>query len=147
MNATGDETPRGVAVVADDDSGMRALMALVLERMSLSVIEAKDGGELTDCLKTGQVLSLVVTDLQMPNGTGLRALKQARRLGLETPVIVVTAFGSDRVHEEALRLGATSVIDKPFSLATFREHVCRALGVPVPADTTRPEFAEDEEED
>jgi CheY-like chemotaxis protein len=111
------------AVVADDDAEMRSLMSTVLRSAGFDVVEAVDGNELLEVLRRSLDAppALVVTDVQMPGFTGTRVLQHMRRLGLKTPVIVVTAFGGPRLHAEALRLGAAAVLDKPFSVVTLRE--------------------------
>jgi CheY-like chemotaxis protein len=111
------------AVVADDDPEMRSLMSAVLKSAAFDVTEVADGLALLELLRTTlkDPPALVVTDVQMPGFTGTRVLQHVRRLGLKTPVIVVTAFGGARLHAEALRLGASAVLDKPFSIFSLRE--------------------------
>ena len=109
-----------LAVVADDDGQMRSLVAMVLREVGFSVLELSDGLALVDYLRSSASPALLVTDLQMPGFTGLQAIRYVRRLGLELPIILTTAFGNPRVHTEAIRLGASAVLDKPFSLSTLR---------------------------
>ena len=70
---------------------------------------------------------LVVTDVQMPGATGMRVLSHVRRAHPTVPVILITAFGSAELHAQAKRLGAATVLDKPFDLAELRKLVQRLL--------------------
>jgi len=129
MSSSGNPDPVDCAVVADDDPEMRSLVSAVLRGFSLRVVEAENGRVLLERVRAlRDPLALVVTDLQMPEVTGLRALRQMRRMGVEAPVVLITAFGGDHVHDEALRAGAAFVLDKPFSLVAFRERVADLLG-------------------
>lgn len=119
-NSPSDPPVARFGVVADDDAEMRTLMASVLREAGFEVVELKDGRALIEHLQRAACPALIVTDLQMPEFTGLAALKLIRRLGLAVPVILVTAFGNPRIHVDAARLGAAAVLDKPFSLVTLR---------------------------
>jgi CheY-like chemotaxis protein len=121
-------------LVADDDEEMRDLLSSVLKADGFTVSEAKDGQELLSMLvaKTapdGSALApdLVVTDVQMPGATGMRVLAHVRRAHPTVPVILITAFGSAELHAQAKRLGAATVLDKPFDLAVLRKLVQRIL--------------------
>lgn len=122
-----DSTAGRVALVADDDDEMRSLAGTVLRGAGLTVVEVPDGLALIEYLSRAARPALVVTDLQMPGATGLRVIRYVRRLGLEVPIILVTAFGNRRVHAEAVRLGATAVLDKPFAVSALRELALRLL--------------------
>ena len=121
-------------LIADDDEEMRSLMSSILRTDGITVSEARDGQELLSMLvaKTapdGSPISpdLVVTDVQMPGATGMRVLSHVRRAHPTVPVILITAFGSAELQAQAKRLGAATVLDKPFDLAELRKLVQRLL--------------------
>ena len=110
-------------LVAEDQLEMRALMCEVLRREGYEVVEAASGTELIERLVAGLIAEedarapdLIVTDVRMPGCTGLEVLARLRRNDWSTPVILITAFGDLATHEEAQRLGASYVLDKPFEL-------------------------------
>ena len=70
---------RGRVVVADDDAEMRLLITTVLRRLGFEVFEATDGEELLRWLFDDPDADLVITDLQMPNKSGLEVLHALRR--------------------------------------------------------------------
>jgi DNA-binding NtrC family response regulator len=68
-------------------------------------------------------LDLIVSDVRMPGWTGLDLLDVVRRARMGTPVLLITAFGAPETHQEAARLGAGAVLNKPFDLDEFRATV------------------------
>jgi DNA-binding NtrC family response regulator len=66
------------------------------------------------------LVDLVVSDIRMPGCSGLVALERLERSKGVPPVLLMTAFGDDDVHNVAARLGAVGVIDKPFDVDDFR---------------------------
>jgi CheY-like chemotaxis protein len=121
-------------VVADDDEEMRTLLSGLFRADGFVVSEAKDGQELLATLVTktapdGTPIApdLVVTDVQMPGATGIRVLSHVRRAHPTVPVILITAFGSVELHAQAKRLGAATVLDKPFDVSELRRLVQRLL--------------------
>jgi len=110
-------------LVAEDQREMRVLMCEVLRREGYEVVEAASGTELVERLVQGMVADddarapdLIVTDVRMPGCSGLEVLARLRRNDWSTPVILITAFGDLATHEEAQRLNAAYVLDKPFEL-------------------------------
>jgi len=121
-------------LVADDDDEMRSLLSALFRSDGFTVSEAKDGQELLSMLTaktapdgTPIAPDLVVTDVQMPGATGIRVLSHVRRAHPTVPVILITAFGSAELHAQAKRLGAATVLDKPFDVAELRKLVQRYL--------------------
>ena len=118
-------------LVADDDEAMRSLLGASLRREGFEVQECVDGGELLaelEAVRNGDPTPhLVVSDLRMPGVNGLDVLHWLRRWLPRVPVILITAFGDRQTHRRAEALGAVMVIDKPFDLGEFLEHVCETL--------------------
>jgi two-component system C4-dicarboxylate transport response regulator DctD len=123
---------RGVMRVflAEDDPEMRRMIAGMLRREGHFVLEAKDGPSLLVDLQhvfladpPDRTPSLVITDVRMPGEDGLAILEQIQCHPWRPPFILITAFGDRWLHEEALRMGAHAVLDKPFDLAVLRTMV------------------------
>lgn len=116
------EWNRAHVLVADDDEGMRELVAASLTNRGYSV-QAEENG--SGALRTFNALAahvwpldgidLVVLDHRMPGMTGLDVLREIRLSHWDTPAILMTAFPSAEVVACAAELGAT-VLSKPFSL-------------------------------
>jgi CheY-like chemotaxis protein len=108
-------------LVAEDDGELRSLIAASLRCEGFPVLEAGSGLELLDVLGSTLVQGapppdLIVSDVHMPGTSGLQVLGGLRRAGWGLPVILITAFGDAALHDEAHRLGASAVFDKPFDL-------------------------------
>ncbi|MBI5503586.1 MAG: sigma-54-dependent Fis family transcriptional regulator [Deltaproteobacteria bacterium] len=112
-------------LVVDDETKIRRLLETSLVQRGYVVITAGDGEEA--CSKLDASIDLVVTDLKMPNKDGLEVLAEARRRGLNMPVIVMTAYGTVDSAVQAMRGGAFDYITKPFDLDALEMVVARAL--------------------
>jgi two-component system, response regulator, stage 0 sporulation protein F len=118
--------------LAEDDPEMRQMIASALRRDGHFVLEARDGpgllleighaywGDLPDSTPT-----VVISDLRMPGRDGLAILRGLRDHEWCPPFILITGFGDRSVHDEAARLGAHAVFDKPFDLDELRAAVMR----------------------
>jgi CheY-like chemotaxis protein len=115
---------RRVVLLAEDDASMRELVASSLRKGGYAVVEATDGADLVEQLGSlwieDRIPDAIVTDVRMPRLNGLDFLAGLRRPKWTIPVVVITAFGDRALHEEALRLGAAAVLDKPFRMAALR---------------------------
>lgn len=120
------ERPTTVLVV-DDDPAMRALLRDWLEREGCRVLEAPSGERLLAAAETAEV-DVVILDQEMPGQGGLDVLPAFRRRRPRVPVILITAFGGAKMAEDALRLGASHYLEKPFPLRALLRAVREAAG-------------------
>jgi two-component system response regulator (stage 0 sporulation protein F) len=122
-------------LLAEDDGAMRAMLARVLRRAGLEVVEARNGSETLELLAyafegcEGR-FDLVISDVRMPGYDGLNVLASIRELPNRAPLILITAFGTAAAHATARRLGAFAMLDKPFELADLLELIRAALWPP-----------------
>ena len=70
---------------------------------------------------------LLISDIHLPGRSGLELLASLRDRQLSIPVIIISAFLTEEVRDDAERLGATSVLSKPFQLSELLSHVHRHL--------------------
>jgi two-component system, NtrC family, response regulator AtoC len=114
-------------LVADDEPGLRAFAAEVLQDDGHVVVQAADGVEAAQRLAR-ESFDLLITDLKMPRLDGLALLRQARLEQPEMEVIMLTAYGSVDTAVEAMKLGAFDYLQKPIAgPAQLRLLVSRAL--------------------
>lgn len=120
-------------VIAEDDLEMRRLVADCLRREGYEVDEVADGAELLLRVEDSFFMrcvpvpiDLFITDIRMPVYTGLEIVSGMREAGLETPVVIMTAFGNLETRERAEALGA-ALLDKPFKMEALRALVRRLL--------------------
>lgn len=116
-------------LIVDDEMLVRNFLAETLRRKNMDVSVAENGHAAFSLLKD-TVFDLVITDMKMPDCTGIDILKKVKELSPSTIVIVITAYGSIENAVEAMRLGAFNYLIKPFSPDTIeaiiekaREHV------------------------
>src|SRR4051794_1407086 len=100
-----------ILLVEDKDS-LRRVLRLTLENAGYTVAEATDAREALNEIATSRH-RLVLTDLRMPNGSGLDVLRAARAADADVPVIVMTAFGSIDEAVQAMKDGAHDFLQKP----------------------------------
>ena len=101
-------------LVIDDDPGFRELLETILSGEGYAIDSAASVGEATR-LGAARQYDLVVSDLKLPGGSGLEVLRWFREQMPDTPVIVITAFGTVESAVEAMKLGAENYLGKPLN--------------------------------
>ncbi|HYN55543.1 MAG TPA: sigma-54 dependent transcriptional regulator [Methylotenera sp.] len=113
-------------LAVDDEPSMLRLLEISLRQAGYQPVTAKDGREALDIIRT-QGVDCVVSDLHMPRMDGLQLLKEIRLENAELPVIIVTAQGEIKSAIEAIKLGASDYILRPFDLEVLEVAIKRAL--------------------
>lgn len=115
-------------LIVEDDADMRELLEEILTEADFETISAANGRFARAHIENEQEqIDLVVTDVQMPELKGNELLKEVRERRSETPVIVITAFGSVENAVEMVKLGAFSYLTKPFATKDLIKAVGAAL--------------------
>ncbi|MGM9515772.1 sigma-54-dependent transcriptional regulator [Roseateles sp. DB2] len=119
-------TPYSLLVI-DDEPDLRTLYELTLVREGY---ELETAGSVEEALQRLQLrrYSAVITDMRLPDGSGLDVLAWLEAQGRREKAIVITAFGSSENAVEALKAGAFDYLTKPVDLRQFRMVVASALG-------------------
>ena len=103
-------------LVVDDSSVMRKVLTGALSRVSIKEVdEASDGQEAVNLVADGNEYDVILMDWNMPNMTGIEAVKAIRGSGDSTPIIMVTTEAEKERVIEVVKSGANSYIIKPFS--------------------------------
>ena len=125
-------------LVADDEPHIGRIIKMKLEQGPFRVSLAYDGQEALDFVNGDEKLDLVVLDLMMPKLSGLDVLKQIRDQDRfkSLPCIILTAGGDAKHERDALALGATEFLTKPFSPKKLYALVARLTGAPDEAGIT-----------
>lgn len=105
-------------LVVDDEMIVRNFLSETLRRKGLDIYTAENGTKAIALLKE-HVFDLVITDMNMPDLTGIDVLKKTKELSPFTIVVVITAFGTIENAVEAMKLGAFNYLLKPFSPDTI----------------------------
>ena len=113
-------------LVVDDERSMRELLAIVLKREGYDVVLAENGKEALAALER-QPFDLLVSDIKMPDMSGVDVLRAAKAIDNDILGIMVTAFASTESAIEALRLGAYDYLSKPFNVEELKDRIRKAL--------------------
>jgi two-component system response regulator PilR (NtrC family) len=120
------EAAKARVLVVDDEQSMQEFLEIFFRSEGF---QAATAGDLESALLhlEGGDFDVVVTDIQMPGGTGLDLLRKVQDLSPETPVIMMTAFASTETAIAAMKEGAYDYITKPFKVDEIRVVVEKAL--------------------
>ncbi len=102
-------------LIVDDDQSIRNMLAIVLAREGYRTVEAESGSHALRRLQEDS-FDLVISDIKMPDLSGIELLKKIKAILPELPVIMVTAYASAGDAVEAMKLGAEDYLIKPFNL-------------------------------
>jgi two-component system response regulator PilR (NtrC family) len=113
-------------LVVDDERSMRELLSIVLRREGYDVTLAENGRLAIEQLERAR-FDLLISDIKMPDMSGVDVLRAAKRLDQDIVGIMITAFASADTAIEAMRLGAHDYLSKPFDIDELKIKVRNAL--------------------
>ncbi len=116
-------------VIVEDDESLRLAMRMQLEKLGYEPTCASNAEEALPILQKSNP-SLVITDLQLPGMSGIDLLKRIRSDSPDTPVIVLTAFGTVDSAVKAMKAGAQDYLTKPIHMHELNARVKNALNHP-----------------
>jgi excisionase family DNA binding protein len=122
-------TPAGRprVLVADDEASVRDLLSKTLALAEYDVDVVPDGRSAVDRLRV-LPYDLLITDLKMPGVDGLSVIREARSLKADIPIIIITGFSTEASAIEAVNLGVSGYLTKPFRIPRVLSVAARALG-------------------
>jgi two-component system, chemotaxis family, chemotaxis protein CheY len=116
-------------LVADDSSTMRKIIIRSLQAIGLpNAIEARDGEEAVSLFNQGGI-DMVLTDWNMPGKSGLDVLREIRAQNSAVPIIMITTEAEKRRVLEAIQLGVSDYIIKPFETEKLREKLIKFINL------------------
>jgi two-component system, NtrC family, response regulator PilR len=128
-------------LIVDDEADIRELLVLTLSRMGVEA-EAVSSLKEAKAALGRQAFDLCLTDMRLPDGDGLEVLKYIAENHGNTPVAVITAYGSTENAVLALKAGAFDYLAKPIKLEHLRPLVTSALKLPRPVQARRASIGE-----
>ncbi len=114
------------ALIVDDEADIRELIEMTLLLLGVTCYPAENLGEAHLLLKR-RPFAFCITDLRLPDGSGLELVAHIQKHHPNLPVAVITAHGNMESAVEALKLGAFDFVSKPFELTVLRNMVTTAL--------------------
>lgn len=101
-------------LVVDDTKNIRILLTTFLELEGYEVFSANDGYQALDLIKSKK-LDLVFLDIKLPELSGTEVLRRIRNLGINVPVVIMTAFATVKNAVDCTKMGAVAYLQKPFT--------------------------------
>ena len=117
---------RPIALIVDDEPAIRELLSLTLTRMDVGCVLAGNLEEARGLLRS-QAVDLCLTDMKLPDGSGLDLVSHIQQHLPQVPVAVITAHGNVESAVQALKNGAFDFVSKPVDLNALRNLVSTAL--------------------
>jgi excisionase family DNA binding protein len=114
-------------LVVDDEASIRDLLSKTLALAEYDVDLSPDGRTALERLRIVPY-DLLITDLKMPGVDGLAVIREARRLKADMPVIIITGFSTEASAIEAVNLGVSGYLTKPFRIPRVLAAAAKALG-------------------
>jgi len=117
---------RGRLLIADDERGIVVALKGLFTKEGYEVETADSGEQALENFKAG-FFDVVITDLSMKGMDGLQLLKRIRELEPNTAVLMITAYGTQRIAVDAMKAGAEDYLPKPFDNDELRLKVRRVM--------------------
>jgi len=118
--------PEPIIYVIDDDEAVRESLEFLLKTAGLAVRSFDSAQSFLDVLP--EIRSgCIITDVRMPEITGIDLLRRVKEMGLDIPVIVITGHGDITLAVEAMKIGAVDFLEKPFDDDTLLDAVRASL--------------------
>jgi excisionase family DNA binding protein len=114
-------------LVVDDEVGIRELLSKTLALAEYDVDLAPDGRLALEKLRLFQY-DLLITDLKMPGVDGLSVIRETRRFHPELPIVIITGYSTEASAIEAINLGVSGYLTKPFRVPKVLSVAAKALG-------------------
>lgn len=124
LQAAEDNKPISILVV-DDEPVLRELVAFILLDRGFAVSEADSGNVAFEKIQE-HAFDVVVSDVRMPNGSGIDLLRRIRELKGRKPIVFLVSGYSEVSAEEAKRLGAEDLLNKPVDYDLLCKAICEA---------------------
>ncbi len=116
----------GTILVVEDEPEVREVLVEQLNSLTPQVLTAENGKVGIEMLKTHPI-DAILSDISMPKMNGIQFLAAVREAGYETPFVILTGYADKQNTLQALRLGATDFLDKPFVYEVLQNVMGKAL--------------------
>ena len=118
--------PAPEILIVDDELGIRNLLTTVLKGEGYAVREAENGQEAIDAVKES-LPDLILCDIKMPVKDGIQTLKEIREISQDVSIMMLTAHGTVETAVQAMKLGASDYLRKPFDVEELKAKISREI--------------------
>ncbi|TDT68586.1 two-component system response regulator (stage 0 sporulation protein F) [Hypnocyclicus thermotrophus] len=113
-------------LIIDDEPTIRFLLKEIISDMGYKVLEASRAEKGLQLIKKEKI-DLILLDIQLPNMNGLEAIQQIRKINMEVPVFMITAFHNMKNVVEMLDVEIQGFIPKPFEILELKDKISKIL--------------------
>jgi two-component system, NtrC family, response regulator PilR len=113
-------------LVVDDEESIREFLEIMLKKENYEVTTAEDGLRAKEILAK-KSFDMIISDMQMPNMTGIELLKYVKESYPDIVFMMITAFGTTETAVDTMKMGAYDYITKPFKIDEVRLNIANAL--------------------
>jgi CheY-like chemotaxis protein len=129
MHSDQEETVRKetVVLIADDDEFCLDVAVKMLQKLSYTVLKAKNGQEAIEIYQKNQnKVDLVILDMQMPENGG-QTFGRLKKINSKAKILIISGYANDHRIRELLQHGCKGFMQKPFSMAVLSKNITKAL--------------------
>jgi two-component system response regulator HydG len=112
-------------LIVDDDIAHRTMLRILLD-WQYEIFEADDGSTAIEEAEKRD-FDLILMDIRMPGISGIEALDQIRSLRPDVPILMMTAYFSDEIADQAKDRGAFGCLGKPFNFKELKQNIQQAV--------------------
>src|SRR5438093_6796609 len=113
-------------LVIDDERSMRDFLAIMLKKQNYHVSLAEDARSAINSINKN-VFDIVISDIRLPDGNGIEILTHCKKVSPETDFILITAYASTETAVEAVKMGASNYVYKPFDIDELKIVIERCI--------------------
>ncbi len=123
-------------ILVEDEVDLLRSVTLTLRRVGYDVVSVDNGADALALIllaeSKNEPLDLLVTDLHLPNISGLELIEKIRKRHIKIAVAAITAFGNSQTRAALKELGCVFCLDKPFNIKELLNHVSGAINITQP---------------
>ncbi len=127
-------------LLVEDEPDLRDILSEELGALNFEIVTAKSGKDGLSMIQSDSAIAAVISDIKMPEMSGIEFLQKTRSLGVEVPFVFLTGFADKMILTEALQLGAIDCLDKPYKPDALLSSVREALRFGVTLKGIRSEY-------
>jgi len=121
---------KGHILIVDDEDAIRFMLENQLFKEGYKVSIAANGLHAMNKIKSAQKFDLIVCDLKMPGMSGLEFFAEVRKLGINTPFLLITGYLNKKKILEAVQMGVSGVMLKPLNTTEFIAKISMLMSQP-----------------
>lgn len=126
---------KGHILIVDDEDAIRFMLENQLFKEGYKVSIAANGLHALNKIKSSQKFDLIVCDLKMPGMSGIDFFSEVRKMGLDTPFLLITGYLHKKKIMEAVQRGVSGVMLKPLNTTEFMSKIAALLSPPKATNT------------